>query len=61
MSTQGTRIRPSPRGIAGWALITVGLVVAWNGTRLSGLTLLGAVMVGAGMLSLASVLARRSS
>ena len=53
------RIRPSARGIAGWVLIAAGLVTAWNGTRLSGMTVLGALMVGAGLVAVAGVLSRR--
>lgn len=54
------RIRPSARGIAGWALIAVGIATAWTGTRLSGMTVLGALIVGAGTLALAGMLARRA-
>lgn len=55
------RVRPSARGIAGWVLVASGLATAWNGTRLSGMTMLGALMIGAGTLALAGMLARRSS
>ena len=55
------RIRPSARGIAGWVLIAAGLATAWNGTRLSGMTVLGALIVDAGNLALAGMLARRPS
>jgi hypothetical protein len=59
--TTTARIRPSARGIAGWVLIAVGLATAWNGPRLSGMTVLGALIVGAGTLALAGMLSRRSS
>jgi hypothetical protein len=55
------RIRPSARGIAGWVLIASGLATAWSGTRLSGMTVLGVLILGAGTLALAGMLARRSS
>lgn len=60
-SPADARLRPSVRGIASWILIVAGALTAWNGTRLSGMTVLGALVVGAGTLALARMLARRAS
>lgn len=58
MSTPARRIRPNALGITGWALITAGTVIGTTGLALSGITILGGLLVVAGGYLVASAVTR---
>ena len=58
MSTPAGRLRPSILGITGWALIATGAAIGTTGLALSGITLLGGLLVVAGGHLVASAVTR---
>ena len=58
MSTPAGRPRPNVLGIIGWALIVAGAVIGMTGLAMSGITILGGLLVVAGGYLVASAVTR---